>query len=256
MKVTAFIGSARKKHTYKAAEQLLKNMQAFGDVEYELVQLSDYNLEVCKGCKLCCDRGEELCPLKDDRDKLIEKMDNSDGVIFASPNYSFQLSGMMKVFIDKFGFIIHRPRFFGKAFTSVVAQGVYGGHDILKYLNFVGMTLGFNTVKGSCITTLEPMSENQKKKNDDLIAKQSKQFYARLVNNSLPKPGLFDLMMFRMSRTRIQIVLDESFRDYTYYREQGWFKSDFFYPVKLNPVKKLLGKFFDWVTRKTTKKPE
>ena len=55
--------------------------------------LSDYNLEICKGCKLCLDQGEEFCPLKDDRDQLIQKIIDSDGVIFASPNYSFQVSG-------------------------------------------------------------------------------------------------------------------------------------------------------------------
>lgn len=89
MKVTAFIGSARKKHTYNASEQFLQKLRSFGNIEYEIVRLSDYQLEVCQGCKLYTDRGEEFCPLKDDRDKLIEKMINSDGIIFASPTYSF-----------------------------------------------------------------------------------------------------------------------------------------------------------------------
>ena len=78
MKVTAFVGSARKKYTYQATEKLLKNLQSMGNVEYEIIQLSECNLQTCKGCKLCCDRGEELCQFKDDRDKLIEKMMNSE----------------------------------------------------------------------------------------------------------------------------------------------------------------------------------
>jgi multimeric flavodoxin WrbA len=101
MKVIAFVGSARKKNTYKATEQLIYNLQSFGEVECEIVSLSDFHIEVCKGCKLCLNKGEELCPLKDDRDKLIEKMNNSDGIIFASPNYSFNVSGLMKVFLDR-----------------------------------------------------------------------------------------------------------------------------------------------------------
>lgn len=64
MKVTAFVGSARKKHTYVAAERFLKNLQKKGEVDYEIVALSDYNLKTCRGCKLCLDKGEELCPLK------------------------------------------------------------------------------------------------------------------------------------------------------------------------------------------------
>ncbi len=94
--------------------------------------------------------------MKDDRDVLIEKIMASDGVVFASPNYSFQVSALMKVFLDRLGFAFHRPRFFGKTFTSIVAQGIYGGDKIVEYLDFVGNGLGFNTVKGSCLRTLEP----------------------------------------------------------------------------------------------------
>lgn len=73
MKVTAFIGSGRKNHTYFATEKFLKNLQLLGAIEYEIVMLSDYNLKICKGCSLCLNKGEELCPLKDDRDILLEK---------------------------------------------------------------------------------------------------------------------------------------------------------------------------------------
>jgi hypothetical protein len=41
MRVTAFVGSARKKHTYKAAEQFMYQLQSLGDIEYEIVTLSD-----------------------------------------------------------------------------------------------------------------------------------------------------------------------------------------------------------------------
>ena len=39
MKVTAFIGSGRKRHSYNACEKFLQNLQSYGDVEYELVRL-------------------------------------------------------------------------------------------------------------------------------------------------------------------------------------------------------------------------
>ena len=254
MKVTAFIGSARKnKHTYNASEQFLQKLQSFGDIEYEIVPLIDYNLEICKGCKLCLDKGEELCPLKDDRDKLIEKIINSDGVVFASPNYSFHVSGLMKVFLDRLGYLFHRPRFFGKTFTGIVAQGVYGGEEIVKYFNFIGNALGFNVVKGCCITTLEPMTEKGREKIDRIIDAQSKRFYTKLIKKEYPTPSLFKLMIFRMSRSSMKVMLNENFRDYTYYKENGWFESDYYYPVKLGPFKKLLGKFFDMMATKRAK---
>ena len=247
MKVTAFVGSARKKHTYKATEQLMYNLQSFGDVECEIVSLSDFHIEVCKGCLLCLNKGEELCPLKDDRDMLIDKMNNSDGIIFASPNYSFNVSGLMKVFLDRLGFIFHRPRFFGKACTSIVVQGFYRGSKITNYFNFIGKALGFNIVKGCCLNSLEPMTEKEQKKTDRIIEKQSKKFYSTLIKKEYPNPTLFQLMIFRMARTSIKLLLDESWRDYTYYKNNGWFGSNYYYPAQLNPIKKLAGNFFDFM---------
>jgi multimeric flavodoxin WrbA len=247
MKVTAFVGSARKKHTYKATEQLMHNLQSFGDVECEIVSLSDFHIEVCKGCMLCLNKGEELCPFEDDRNMFIDKMNNSDGIIFASPNYSFNISGLMKVFLDRLGFIFHRPRFFGKAFTSIVVQGFYRGGKIIDYFNFIGKALGFNIVKGCCLNSLEPMTEKEQKKFDKIIEKQSKKFYSTLIKKKYPKPTLFKLMMFSMSRTSIKLLLDESWRDYTYYKNNGWFGSNYYYPIQLNPIKKLAGNFFDFM---------
>lgn len=197
-RVTAFVGSARKKSTYNAVGQFLGNLQSLGDIEGEIVALSDHRLGTCRGCKLCFEKGEEFCPLKDDRDVLIQKMMESDGVVFASPNYSFQVSALMKIFLDRLGFVFHRPRFFGKTFTSIVAQGIYGGDKIVKYLDFVGNGLGFNTVKGSCVTALEPISEKDKQKTDRALAGQSRRYYERLMKPAYPVPTLFKLMAFRM----------------------------------------------------------
>ncbi len=247
MKVTAFIGSARKKHTYDVSEKFLQKLQSLGDIEYEIVMLSDYNLNTCKGCMLCLNKGEELCPLKDDRDKLIEKMNNSDGILFSSPNYSFNVSGFMKIFLDRLGFIFHRPRFFGKAYTSIVVQGFYRGNKIIDYFNFVGKGLGFNVVNGSCLNSLEPMTEKDQRITDRIIDKQSKKFYSALVKREYPIPSFFKLMVFRMSRTSIKLLLDDSWRDYTYYKNNGWLGSGYYYPAQLNPVKKLAGNFFDFI---------
>jgi multimeric flavodoxin WrbA len=251
-KVTAFVGSARKMHTYHAAQQLLSHLKSLGEIDGEIVRLSDYQLERCRGCKACCDKGEEYCPLKDDRDVLIEKMMASDGVVFATPNYSFQVSAIMKTFLDKLGFVFHRPRFFGKTFTSIVAQGVYGGKKIVNYLDFVGRGLGFNTVNGSCITTLEPMTEKQQQKIDRTLAAHARRYYAQLEKPRYPVPSLFALFFFRMARTRMQVMLDESFRDYVYYKDKGWFEADFYYPTRLGPLKRGAGRLFDALSVRLT----
>lgn len=246
-RVTAFVGSARKKHTYNAVRKFMDHLQSLGDVECEIVALSDYQLGTCRGCKLCFEKGEEFCPLKDDRDVLIKKMMASDGVVFASPNYAFQVSAIMKIFLDRLAFICHRPRFFGKTFTSIVTQGICGGNKIVRYLDWVGKVLGFNTVKGSCLTALEPMTETEKLKIDRAIARHSKRFYKRLIKLDYPVPTLFKLMGFRMARTSMRLELDDTNCDYRYYKDKGWFESDYYYLVRLGVLKKAVGNLFDWV---------
>ena len=252
-KVTAFVGSARKGHTHDAVAQFLNNLQSFGDIETEIVRLSDYRIEVCKGCQVCFSKGEEYCPLKDDRDVLIEKMMASDGVVFASPNYSFQVSALMKAFLDRLGFAFHRPRFFGKTFTSIVAQGIHGGKKLVDYLDFVGDALGFNSVKGSCLMTLDPMTEKQQRKIDKTLTAHAKRFQARLEKPAYPAATLFGLMMFRMGRTKVRLELDDTFRDYAYYAEKGWFASDYYYPTRMGVLMQGAGKFFDALFTRTTK---
>lgn len=246
-KVTVFVGSARRRGaTWRAASRFLKHLESHGDVHGEIVFLSDYDLGVCRGCKLCCDRGEERCPLEDDRDVLIGTMMASDGVVFASPNYSFQVSAIMKIFLDRIAFLFHRPRFHGKTFSAIVVQGIGMGGRIVKYLEFVGGGLGFNVVKGSCSRTLEPMSQKALGSMERNLAEQSRRFHARLLRPAFPTPSLLGLMMFRMARTGYRLALGDDTRDHAYFRDRGWFESDYYYPARLGPFKKAAGALFDW----------
>ena len=252
-KVTVFIGSPRKQATYRAVQEFEKNVKSFAEIDFEYVFFKDYHLEYCRGCKLCFEKGEEFCPSKDDRDLLIEKIYKSDGVIFATPNYSFQVSAPMKNFLDRLAFVFHRPRFFGKTFTTIVTQGIFGGGAIVKYLENMGENLGFHVAKGCCLRTLEPSTELQQKKNSQEIKKASIRFYRELMRQTMPTPTFFRLMLFRMSRISIMTILDEKYRDYLYYKENGWFESDYYYDVSLGFIKKLTGRFFEFLGKRMVK---
>ena len=243
-KVTAFVGSARKKNTYKAVLQFMNNLQALGEVEYEIVVLTDYQLGICRGCQLCVNKGEWLCPLKDDRDVLLDKIRASDGVVFATPNYTWNLSGIMKVFLDRFGFVIHRPRYFGKAFTSIVTQAMGQGEKIVEYLDYTAMTVGFNTLKGITITGFDPKTEKQQQKIDRDLAKHSQRFFTLLTKSPHPVPSWFQLVGFRMSRTLISRIDPERI-DHKYYKDNGWYESDYYFPVRLGLLKSAAGWLFD-----------
>lgn len=259
-KIIVFVGSARKKHTHSAAgailaeiETNLKEKQKNSELESEIICLKDYTVKTCLGCKICFDNGESWCPLKDDRDLLLKNMMDADGIIFATPVYSFQVSSMMKIFIDRFAFLFHRPCMFGKTFMSIAVQGTYGGKDAIKYLNFIGQAMGCNTVKGGVIQSLEPMTESGNLRNQRLIQDLGKKFALKLVTAGLPKPSLFKLMIFRLSRTSMKLMLDEEFEDFRYYSKQGWFDSDYYYPVKLSLFQRAVGRLADLVGKNMAK---
>ncbi|NSW84063.1 MAG: flavodoxin family protein [Syntrophothermus sp.] len=251
-KVTAFIGSPRKKATYQAVQEFEKDLKQYAGIDFEYVFLKDYNLEYCRGCLSCFDKGEENCPLHDDRDKLLEKIEHSDGVIFATPIYAFQVPARMKNFLDRFAYYYHRPKFFDKTFTAIVTQGFFGGKDVQKYLEVMGENFGFQVTKGSCLTTLDPMTENQQKKLIQEIKKAAARFYKELMRSSPPTPSLFRLMMFRMARTNV-MVLDKKYSDYHYFKDKGWFENDYYYDTNLGLIKKLAGYLFDFLGRQMVK---
>ncbi len=58
-------------------------------------------------------------------------------------------------------------------------------------------------------------------------------------------------VLFRMARTGIRTSAPKDKRDYAYYRDQGWFESDYYYPTHLSPVKRSLGAFSDWLAAHT-----
>ncbi len=247
-KIVAFMGTARKKATWQAVQQLEAGLKQYAEYDFEYVFLDDYRLEFCRGCKLCLDKGQEFCPLQDDRDILLRKMEQADGVIFATPNYAFQVSARMKNLLDRFAYVFHRPAFFGKVCTAIVTQGAFGGKGIAKYLQAMGVNFGFTVSKGAWMTTLEPMTQNQQAQMRRKVGRAAARFHHALTRSVLPSPSLFRLMMFRITRTVLK-RFDLKFRDYYYYQEKGWLESDYYYAASLGPVKKAAGLLFDFLGR-------
>ncbi len=120
----------------------------------------------------------------------------------------------------------------------------------MKYLNFAAMSWGFNTVKGSCHTFFEPMTEKEKQKFDKTLAEHSERFHKRMQKRALPSPTLMDVMAFSMAKTSMRNLLDERSRDYTYYRDKGWFESDYYYPVRIGLALKAISRLSEVVANR------
>lgn len=118
MKVVALVGSPRKGHTLALVERIAALLAESG-VAVDVVPLGDLDVKTCRGCYACQAKGEAHCPLGDDLAGLVERMKAADGVIFASPTYTDNVSGLMKNFMDRMAWAAHRPPFLGKAAMTV-----------------------------------------------------------------------------------------------------------------------------------------
>jgi multimeric flavodoxin WrbA len=123
MKILTIMGSPHNGNTLEKIKKIENKLIGYDDVEFEVINLKDIELKPCKGCFICFIKGDNSCPIKDDKSEIFKKMDEADGVIFASPVYSMHVSYHMKLFIDRFSCTFHRPRYFGKYAISVAVPG-------------------------------------------------------------------------------------------------------------------------------------
>ncbi len=231
MKILVVMGSPRRKgNTYQVAKKVEENMKQLGGVEFEYLFLKDMDLKSCLGCGACFTKGEEICPLKDDRVMIEERMQKADGVIFTSPNYVFNVTGLMKNFIDRFGYVCHRPRFFKNAMI-LTTSGIGAGTRLMKMsFQIAPRAWGFKLVKNFDIVTEgdpELQLENFSKKDDKKVKKATEKFYPAILNGR-PKPSIFSMALFLFSREEVKKLKSENF-DSRYYRDHGWLEDDVYY---------------------------
>ena len=67
----------------------------------EQVYLDDLKIKPCTGCDACRKEIKGHCIIKDDMQKLYEKVLKADVLLFSSPVYWFTYSAQLKLFFDR-----------------------------------------------------------------------------------------------------------------------------------------------------------
>ena len=99
MNILGIEGSPRKDgNTEKLVKQVLAGAREAG-CQTEFIKLADLSIDYRRGCGTCRASGE--CVVGDDMDRVVEAIQNSDGIILGSPVYAWQVSGTTKVFMDR-----------------------------------------------------------------------------------------------------------------------------------------------------------
>lgn len=119
MKVLAINGSVKAKNscTDKILQPFLTGMQKAG-AETETIYLAEKNIKHCTGCMSCWFKTLGRCVINDDMADILDKMINTDLVIFATPLHFRSLNGLMKDFLDRtisIGVPYHASRYWTNA---------------------------------------------------------------------------------------------------------------------------------------------
>lgn len=67
--------------------------------EVEKISLIGKDIRFCRGCLACQKLGK--CVIQDDVDAIMQKVLHADVIVWATPIYYFEMSGQMKVLIDR-----------------------------------------------------------------------------------------------------------------------------------------------------------
>ena len=241
MKILAICGSPRKGNTYSALNSIKEN---YPNIDYKVLMLNELNFELCRGCYTCVLRGEDKCPIKDDRDIIVKEMLDADGIIFASPVYSHMISATMKNLFDRLGFYAHRPRFFDKYAMTIITCSGYGAEEAIKYMDKMLGVFGFNLVPPLELQ-FRPgkMPEKNKIQNNEKAIEAFNTLIARIEKGERDKPSLGMLIPFKVFKHVSEIGKDVMKADYEYYKD----KTNFYYDVKIPFYKKM-------ITQKVVKK--
>ncbi|MFA5367497.1 MAG: flavodoxin family protein, partial [Dehalococcoidia bacterium] len=101
-RVLAFNSSPRREkgNTAVLLEPFLEGMRVAGagvDLHYNC----DLDIKPCKGCFNCWLKTPGVCSQKDDMQQLLPVMRDADVIVYATPVYSYGMSGQMKNLIDR-----------------------------------------------------------------------------------------------------------------------------------------------------------
>ena len=100
MKKVLVISSSLRKNanSEQLAASFAEGARAAGH-EAELVSLREKEIKFCVGCLAC--QKTQRCFMHDDADAIREKMLHADVLVFATPIYYYEMSGILKTMLDR-----------------------------------------------------------------------------------------------------------------------------------------------------------
>ncbi len=217
-------------NTYRLLVQIQQKL-AQNDVEMEILSLYDYNIQDCLGCEKCIMQGG--CVHHDDVEVLMNKMEDSDGIILSSPVYLQQVSGKLKDFIDRTCKWYHRPVLYGKPVLCVATTKGSGLKSTLSYLRSVAVQWGAMPI-GSIGRTIRSIKS-------PVTDKELSAFIKLLQAPQSYRPTLNSLINFETQKALAKYL---NGLDTCYWNERGWDTKPYYFSCSPNRSACIISKVF------------
>lgn len=242
MRCLVIYGSPRRGNTYDVLEKVILKLKDIENLDIEIIELRKENIPLCIGCFNCILKGEDRCPHRNNMESLIKKINEAEVLIFTSPVYSMQISGLMKNFIDHLSFNFHRPKFIGKKALVITTTAGAGHKNSANYLRDV---LKYHGITEVITLPIAYRASTLNDKNLKLIDKQSGKFKSIIENKNIKNASFKQVMLYNFWRGMDKsegMEADEKFyleNNRVYYDES---KVNFIYKIFGNLAYKIIKK--------------
>ncbi|MFT9078293.1 flavodoxin family protein [Ethanoligenens sp.] len=223
MKITVINGQNHKGSTYNIGKMLLDNISCEKNVS-EFFLPKDLNC-FCAGCYTCIE-DETKCPYYKEKNVILREIEQSDLLVFTTPNYCMAPSAPMKAFMDlSFTYwLSHKPRecMFNKRAVVISSTAGMGAKQAIKPVARALFYWGVPWIKSYGIS-VQAMNWNgvlQKKKAK--IEKDMKSFAKTLSKSTTPSVSIKTKLMFIMMANMQKSNLGSSPTEKKYWEEHGW----------------------------------
>lgn len=165
MKVVAFNGSARKNGNTAILVETALNVLRQEGIETEHISLAGQRLNGCRAC-YHCSRGTGRCHQEDDPvNEYIEKINQAQGVILASPVYFADVTANMKALMERSGMVARGAgdlfrRKVGAAVVAVRRAGAIHTFDSLNHFFLISQMIVVGSIYWNMGRGLQPGDVN------------------------------------------------------------------------------------------------
>ena len=211
-------------------EKLIQNFNDNEEEQFIFHQLNIENILNCKGCKHCFETGTCILDNNDNFYEVKNKLNMSKIIIFSTPIYVDNVSGMIKTFFDRMASWTHLMSLSGKLCILIITTQNSGIKEVSDYLYKVMTSLGLIIV-GIIL----------KRTNDDI----------HFLNDQI-ETAVFSTMYYLKKPSNISAnqTLEKMFQSYKYVYDNCFTKSSKNYEkVQWNNRYKDINTFQDYIDK-------